>query len=52
MLSDSLTDFEKKGLVERTVVNETLVRDEYSLTRHGRELEEVITALKGWGGST
>lgn len=49
VLSESLTDLEEKGLVERSVVNEKPVRVEYSLSRHGRGLEEAITALHGWG---
>lgn len=49
VLSESLTDLEEKGLVERTVVDTKPVGVEYSLTRHGRGLEEAITELHGWG---
>lgn len=49
VLSESLTDLEEKGLVDRTVVDEKPVRVEYALTRYGRGLEEAIDALHGWG---
>ena len=38
MLCDRLQEFEQEGIVERTVIPETPVRVEYSLTRKGREL--------------
>jgi DNA-binding HxlR family transcriptional regulator len=49
VLSESLTDLEEKGLVERTVVDMKPVRVEYSLTYHGRGLEEAVDELHRWG---
>jgi DNA-binding HxlR family transcriptional regulator len=49
VLSESLTDLEDKGLVERTVDDGKPVRVEYSLTHHGRGLEEAVDALHRWG---
>lgn len=49
VLSESLTDLEEKGLVDRTVINDKPVRVEYALTQYGQGLEEAIIALHGWG---
>lgn len=49
VLSESLDDLEEKGLVDRTVVDAKPVRVEYSLTPHGRGLEEAISRLHEWG---
>lgn len=49
VLSESLTDLEEKGLVERTVSEGKPVKVAYTLTRHGRALDEAITALHDWG---
>lgn len=49
VLSESLTDLEDKGLVERTVVETKPVRVHYSLTRHGRGLEGAVEELHRWG---
>lgn len=49
VLSESLTDLETKGLVARTVVESKPVRVEYSLTDHGRALEDAIDELNQWG---
>lgn len=49
VLSESLTDLEEKGLIERTVTQGKPVKVEYALTDHGQELEEAITALHEWG---
>lgn len=49
VLSESLTDLEEKGIVERTVTEGKPIRVEYSLTPHGRALEAAITELHSWG---
>lgn len=49
VLSESLTDLEEKGLVKRSVDDEKPVHVEYSLTGHGRGLEEAIDELHRWG---
>lgn len=49
VLSESLTDLEEKGLVERTVIDDKPVSVEYSLTRHGKGLADAIEDLEQWG---
>lgn len=48
MLSERLSELESEGLVDRTVVPETPVRVEYSLTEKGRSLGEVVQAITAW----
>jgi DNA-binding HxlR family transcriptional regulator len=48
MLSERLQELEAEGIVERTVVPETPVRVEYSLTKKGRELAAPIKAITDW----
>jgi DNA-binding HxlR family transcriptional regulator len=48
MLSERLQELEDEGLVDRTVLPETPVRVEYSLTRKGRALAAPISALAEW----
>jgi DNA-binding HxlR family transcriptional regulator len=48
MLSERLQELEQEGLVERTVVPETPVRVEYSLSRKGRALRPAIDAIADW----
>ena len=48
MLAERLKELELEGIVERTVIPDTPVRVEYSLTAKGRELESVIVAVSGW----
>lgn len=49
VLSESLTDLEDKGLVERTVTDSKPIEVEYSLTHYGQELEAAIAELHSWG---
>ena len=48
MLAERLKELEAEGIVTRTVVPETPVRVEYTLTDKGRDLESVISAVSGW----
>jgi DNA-binding HxlR family transcriptional regulator len=48
MLSERLQELEQEGIVERTVVPETPVRVEYSLTKKGRALASAIEAISDW----
>ncbi len=48
MLSERLQELEEEGLVARTVIPETPVRVEYSLTRKGKSLAEPISAIANW----
>lgn len=51
MLAERLKELEAEGIVLRTVVPETPVRVEYSLTTKGRDLEAVIQAVSGWASA-
>lgn len=48
MLSERLQELEREGIVDRTVIPETPVRVEYSLTKKGRELTRAIDAITEW----
>jgi len=48
MLSDRLQELESEGIVVRTVVPDTPVRVEYSLTRKGRGLATAMDAIADW----
>src|SRR5580765_7553050 len=48
MLSERLQELELEGIVERTVVPETPVRVEYSLTKKGRALASAMDAIAEW----
>jgi DNA-binding HxlR family transcriptional regulator len=48
MLSERLQELEDEGIVERSVVPETPVRVEYSLTKKGRELSAAFEAIGAW----
>lgn len=48
MLSERLQELEEEGLVERTVIPDTPVRVEYSLTRKGKALADPIRAITDW----
>lgn len=48
MLSERLQELEQEGLVERTVVPDTPVRVEYSLTKKGRALTDAMNAIAAW----
>lgn len=48
MLSERLQELEEEGLVARTVIPETPVRVEYSVTKKGKALAEAIGAIAEW----
>jgi DNA-binding HxlR family transcriptional regulator len=48
MLSERLQELESEGIVERTVIPETPVRVEYSLTKKGRALAAAVEAISDW----
>jgi DNA-binding HxlR family transcriptional regulator len=48
MLSERLQELEHEDIVERTVIPDTPVRVEYSLTRKGRALASAIDAIAHW----
>lgn len=49
VLSESLSDLEDKGLLDRTVTDAKPIHVEYALTQHGAALESAITELHTWG---
>src|SRR6186997_3083446 len=48
MLSERLQELEQEGIVDRTVLPETPVRVEYSLTKKGKALAEAIDSIANW----
>jgi len=48
MLSERLQELVQERIVERTVVPESPIRVEYSLTKKGRALATAIDAIAGW----
>jgi DNA-binding HxlR family transcriptional regulator len=48
LLSERMKELETEEIVERTVVDGSPVRVEYSLTAKGRALEPAVRALKQW----
>jgi DNA-binding HxlR family transcriptional regulator len=48
MLTQTLRNLERDGFVSRTVTAEVPVRVDYELTRLGRDLAPVMTAIKTW----
>src|SRR3954447_3161259 len=48
MLSERLQELEHCGIVQRTVIPETPVRVEYSLTKKGRSLSPVMESIAEW----
>lgn len=49
VLSESLSDLENRGVVQRRIVNERPIRVEYSLSQAGEALEPVVESLRSWG---
>ncbi|MCJ7429405.1 MAG: helix-turn-helix transcriptional regulator [Candidatus Nanohaloarchaeota archaeon QJJ-5] len=48
VLSDNLDDLEEKNLINRQVDDGRPVEVRYSLTKHGENLEPVITEMRRW----
>lgn len=48
MLSERLQELEAEGLVDRTVLPDTPVRVEYSLTKKGKTLADVCDTIGKW----
>ena len=48
MLSERLQELEQEGIVDRTVIPESPIRVEYSLTPKGRALATAMDAVGAW----
>ncbi|MGD7008717.1 winged helix-turn-helix transcriptional regulator [Metabacillus sp. 84] len=48
VLSDRLKDLEQNGVVTRTIIPETPVRIEYSLTAKGQALKPILKEIENW----
>jgi DNA-binding HxlR family transcriptional regulator len=48
MLTERLQELEQEGIVERTVLPESPVRVEYSLTPKGHALVQAVDAISDW----
>jgi DNA-binding HxlR family transcriptional regulator len=48
LLSERMKELERRGLVERRVIDGPPVRVVYALTARGRELEPALMELKSW----
>jgi DNA-binding HxlR family transcriptional regulator len=48
LLSERMKELETEEIVQRTVIDGSPVRVEYSLTEKGRALEPAVRALKQW----
>jgi DNA-binding HxlR family transcriptional regulator len=51
MLTEKLRELEVDGLVNREVYREVPPKVEYSLTRYGRSLDDLLERLCAWGKS-
>lgn len=49
VLSDSLEDLEKEGIISRKVTSSRPVLIQYSLTEKGGDLEKVVRKMGEWG---
>lgn len=48
-LSSDLKDLEINKLIDRKIVKSKPITVEYSITEHGRSLDNLISALMNWG---
>ena len=49
MLTQTLRELERDGVVSRTVFAEVPPRVEYRITEHGASLQPVLAAMCAWG---
>lgn len=49
MLTQQLREMEKSGLVHREMYSQIPPKVEYSLTSYGKELSDILIAMKEWG---
>lgn len=51
VLTETLRDLEREGLINRTVVSQMPPHVEYKLSSHGESVREIINAMRAWGRS-
>lgn len=51
-LSERLKELEDDGIISKKVFNEIPLHVEYSLTRKGQSLKDIINQMENWGKST
>jgi DNA-binding HxlR family transcriptional regulator len=49
VLSETLRDLEREGLIIRTVRSEMPAHVDYMLSRHGETVAPIIEAMRAWG---
>ncbi len=49
MLTQQLREMEDNGLVVRKIYEQVPPKVEYSLTKHGEKLRDILKAMKEWG---
>ncbi len=49
VLTETLRDLEREGLVTRTVISEMPTHVEYALSTHGESVKPIIEAVRVWG---
>jgi DNA-binding HxlR family transcriptional regulator len=49
MLTQQLREMERDGILNRKLFAEVPPRVEYSLTRYGRSLKPILSAMQHWG---
>lgn len=48
-LSQRLDELEEEGIIKRKIFNEIPLHVEYSLTKKGQSLNEIIKTMREWG---
>ncbi len=49
VLTETLRDLEREGLITRTVISEMPAHVEYQISRYGESVRPLIEAVRGWG---
>lgn len=49
VLSETLRDLEREGLITRTVISEMPLHVEYALSSHGESVRPILEAMRTWG---
>ncbi|WP_459212102.1 winged helix-turn-helix transcriptional regulator [Aquimarina rhabdastrellae] len=52
MLSNTISEMEADGIIEKTIYKEVPLRIEYSITEFGKTIIPVLEAMNNWGTET